>query len=320
MMRAIRVSTHGGPEVLKLEVIPKPAPAPDQILVKIHAIGVNPVDTYIRSGAYATKNLPYTPGFDAAGIVEVVGAQISHLKPGDRVYTSATLTGAYAEFALCAPNMIHPLPPNITFAQGASLGIPYATAFRALFQKGQARPGESVLVHGASGGVGTAAVQLARAAGLTVFGTSSSAEGQRLVQENGAHHVLNHRNENYQGELMRLTANRGVDVILEMLANVNLSNDLSMLTKFGRVVVIGNRGKIEINPRDTMSRDATILGMTLFNAPAHDLASIHAALYAGLENETLRPIIGKELSLEQAPQSHIDILEPGAYGKIILVP
>lgn len=319
-MRAIRVSAHGGPEVLKLEELPKPTPGPDQVLVKIHVIGVNPVDTYIRSGVYTTKTLPYTPGFDAAGVVESAGAQVTQFKPGDRVYTSSTITGAYAEFALCSPGTIHPLPPGITFAQGAAIGIPYATAYRALFHKAQARAGESVLVHGASGGVGTAAVQLARAAGLTVFGTSSSSEGQQLVQENGAHHVLNHRVENYRDALMRLTSKRGFDVILEMLANVNLSHDLALLAKFGRVVVIGNRGKIEIDPRDTMSRDASIVGMTLFNAPAQDLTSIHAALYAGLENETLRPIIGKELALDQAPQAHIDILEPGAYGKIILVP
>jgi NADPH2:quinone reductase len=319
-MRAIRVSTHGGPEVLKLEEVPKPSPGPDQVLVKIHMIGVNPVDTYIRSGAYTTKTLPYTPGFDASGVIESVGAQVTQFKAGDRVYTSSTVSGAYAEYAVCHPGTVHPLPPGITFGQGAAIGIPYATAYRALFQKANARAGESVLVHGASGGVGTAAVQLARAAGLMVVGTSSSAEGQQLVQENGAHHVLNHRVENYREELMRLTSKRGFDVILEMLANVNLSHDLSLLAKFGRVVVIGSRGKIEIDPRDTMSRDASILGMTLFNAAAQDLASIHMALYAGLENETLRPIIGKELALDQAAQAHIDILEPGAYGKIILVP
>jgi len=319
-MKAIRVAAHGGPEVLKLEEIPKPTPAAGQVLVKIHAVGINPVDTYIRSGAYTAKELPYTPGFDAAGVIETVGSGVEQFKPGDRVYTSATLSGAYAQFALCATASVHKLPEKISFQQGAALGIPYATACRALFQKAQARAGETLLVHGASGGVGTAAVQLGRAAGLTVIGTSSTPEGEKLVRENGAMHVLNHRSENYREEIMRLTGNRGVDVILEMLANVNLGNDLNMLAKFGRVVVIGNRGKIEINPRDSMSRDASIIGMTLFNAPPQDLASIHAALHAGLDNGTLRPVIGKELPLAEAAQGHVAVLEPGAYGKIILVP
>jgi NADPH:quinone reductase len=319
-MKAIRVTAHGGPEVLRLEEIAKPIPAAEQVLVRIQAIGVNPVDTYIRAGAYSISNLPYTPGFDAAGLVEAAGLGVTRFKAGDRVYTSGSVSGSYAEYAVCNAQTVHPLPANVTFAQGAALGIPYATAYRALLQKGQAKPGETVLVHGASGGVGTAAVQWARAAGLTVIGTTGTEEGQKLVQENGAHHVLNHRSESYTEELMGMTNNRGVDVILEMLANVNLGKDLTLLAKFGRVVVIGSRGKIEILPRDTMSRDASIIGMTLFNAPPAELQIIHAAIYAGLENETLRPVIGKELPLSEAAQAHVAVMEPGAYGKIVLVP
>jgi NADPH:quinone reductase len=319
-MKAIRVTAHGGPEVLKLENVPTPTAGADEVLVRIQAIGVNPVDTYIRAGAYSISNLPYTPGFDGAGVVEAVGPGVTKFKAGDRIYTSGTLTGTYAEYAVCQSDTVHPLPGNISFAQGAALGVPYPTAYRALFHKARAVAGEAVLVHGASGGVGTAAVQLARAAGLTVIGTSGTAEGLKLAQENGAHHALNHRSENYTEELMRLTGNRGVDIILEMLANVNLGKDLTLLAKFGRVVVIGSRGKIEILPRDTMSRDASIIGMTLFNASPAELQSIHAAIYAGLENETLRPIIGKELSLSEASQAHVAVMEPGAYGKIVLIP
>jgi NADPH:quinone reductase len=155
---------------------------------------------------------------------------------------------------------------------------------------------------------------------LKVIGTTSTTEGEKLVRENGAHHVLNHSSPNYTEELLRLTENRGVDLILEMLANVNLGKDLTLLAKFGRVVVIGSRGKVEINPRDTMARDATIHGMTLFNAPDPALQSIHAALYAGLENGTLNPVVGKEMPLSDAAKAHVSVLEPGAYGKIILKP
>jgi NADPH2:quinone reductase len=319
-MKAIRVREHGGPDVLKLEGMEKPKAGPGQVLIEVRAVGVNPVDTYIRAGNYPNAVLPYTPGRDCSGIIEEVGQGVADLKVGERVYTSGTISGAYADYTLAEAKTTHLLPENVSFAQGASLGIPYATAYRALFHKAHGRAGDWLLVHGASGGVGTAAVQLGRAAGLNVIGTTSTPEGERLVRENGAHHVLNHSSPDYMDELMRHTGNRGVDVILEMLANVNLGKDLTLLAKFGRVVVIGSRGKVEINPRETMGRDVSIHGMMLFNAPDEDLKSIHAALYAGLENGTLKPVVGKEMPLAEAARAHEAVLEPGAYGKIILVP
>jgi NADPH2:quinone reductase len=230
------------------------------------------------------------------------------------------LSGAYAEQALCEAWQVHPLPPSVTFAQGAAINIPYATAYRALFQIAGARAAETVLIHGATGGVGVAAVQLARAAGMRVIGTGGTERGRAMVAVQGAHQVLDHRASGYLDELMRLTRGRGADVILEMLANVNLAQDLAVLAQKGRIVVIGNRGTIEINPREIMRRDAAVLGMVLFNASRQELASIHAALVAGLENGTLRPVVGKELALAEAPQAHRAVMEPGALGKIVLVP
>jgi len=321
-MKAIRVHQFGGPEVLKPEEIPTPQPAANQALARIHAIGVNPVDTYIRSGQYAgmIPSLPYTPGRDAAGVVEKVGADVRFTKAGERVYVSDTSAGAYAEFCLCGIDDIHPLPDKISFAQGAALSTPYATAYRALIQRAKAVPGETVLVHGASGGVGTAATQIARAAGLTVFGTAGTHPGKKLALENGAHHVFDHHAPNCLEQALALTDGRGFDVIIEMLANVNLAKDLTVLAKRGRVVVVGNRGKIEINPRDVMQRDAQILGMTLPNASIEELRSIFAAIGEGLESGTFRPIVGRELPLSDAALAHKAVLEPGAYGKIILIP
>jgi NADPH2:quinone reductase len=289
--------------------------------VRVKAAGVNPFDTYMRAGNYAVKPpLPYTPGSDAAGTVASVGEGVEGLTAGDRVYVGGTLTGAYAEQTLAEAWQVHRLPPNITFAQGAGVNVPYATAFRALFQVAHAQPGETVLIHGASGGVGIAGVQLARAAGLTVFGTGGTDRGRQLVAVQGAHHVLDHHAADYLDELMRLTGGRGVDVVLEMLANVNLAKDLSVLATKGRVVVIGNRGNIEINPREIMRRDAAVMGMMLWLANRQEVASIHAAIVAGLENGSLRPVVGKEMPLIDAPQAHKAIMEPGAHGKIVLVP
>jgi NADPH2:quinone reductase len=311
--------------VLKLEELPIPQPSPDQVLVRIHAVGVNPYETYIRSGMYASapgvnSTLPYTPGRDAAGVVEEVGANVSTVKTGDRVYISYTSTGTYAEYCLCGADDVHRLPENTSFAQGAALATPYVTAYRALFQLAKAIPGEKLLVHGGSGGVGTAAVQMARAAGLTVFATGGTAKGRKLVSANGAHHVLDHHQSGYLEQAVGLTGNQGFDVIIEMAAKINLAKDLTALAKRGRVVVVGSRGPIEINPRDLMQRDSQILAMLLFNATPSERMSAHAAIIAGLENGTLRPVVGKVLPLHKAALAHELVMRSGAYGKIVLEP
>ncbi len=276
-MKAIRVHQLGEPEVMKLEDTPDPRPRDGEVLVAIRAAGVNPVDTYIRAGRYTAPPLPYTPGMVGAGVVEAVGAGVTRVKPGDRVYTAGSLSGTYAGKALCREAQVYALPERISFAQGAGVNVPCATAYRALFHRARAQPGEVVLVHGGSGGVGIAAIQLARHAG-----------------------------------------GKGADVILEMLANVNLGRDLTALAKHGRVVVIGSRGTVEIDPRETMGRDAAILGMTLMNATDDEAFSIHSALVAGLANGTLNPIVGKEMPLADAPRAHHEVIEGKAYGKIVL--
>jgi NADPH2:quinone reductase len=319
-MKAIHVHQFGGPEVLRLEEVPAPQPGPGEVLVRMQAAGVNPVETYIRAGKYARlPELPYTPGNDGAGVVEQVGSGVTEFKTGDRVYTAGSLSGTYAEFALCKKEQVHPLPANVSFAQGAAMGTPYATAYRGLLQRAVAKPGETVLVHGASGGVGTAAVQLGRARGLRVFGTAGSEEGLKLAREQGAHAVFDHHAPEHFEQIMNATGGHGVDVIVEMLANVNLGKDLTILAKGGRVVIIGSRGPVEIDPRNTMQRDADVRGMILPNTPPAEMASIHAALAAGLENGTLRPVIGKEFPLADAAQAHQAVMESGALGKIVLV-
>ncbi len=320
-MKAIGVGEFGGPEVLRLEEVPTPQAGLGQVLVRMHASGINPVETYIRAGTYARlPELPYTPGNDGAGVVEQVGSDVTEFKAGDHVYTSGSISGTYAEFALCKKEQVHPLPANVSFALGAAMGTPYATAYRGLLQRADAKPGETVLVHGASGGVGMAAVQLARAGGLRVFGTAGSDDGINLTRQQGAHEVFDHHTPDHFEQIMKATGRHGVDVIVEMLANVNLGKDLTILAKGGRVVIIGSRGPVEIDPRNTMQRDADVRGMTLPNTPPAELASIHAALVAGLENGTLRPVIGKEFPLADAAQAHQAVMESGALGKIVLLP
>jgi len=320
-MKAIRVHEFGGPEVLKLEEIPTPRPGAGQVLVRIHAAGVNPYDTYMRSGGYAVKPpLPYTPGSDGAGVVEAVGEGVNKVKPGDRVYTAKTVTGAYAEYALTLESQLHLLPAKISYAQGAGVWVPYGTAYHALYQSTKARAGETVLIHGASGGVGIAAVQMSRSLGLTVFGTAGTENGLALVKREGAHHAFNHTQPGYLEQIRKATGGVGVDLVLEMLANVNLGHDLKLLAPRGRVVVIGSRGDVTILPRDLMTCRGSVHAFTLWGVTEAEEREIHAGLIAGLENGTLRPIVGKELPLAEAPRAHKEILEPGAYGKIVLIP
>jgi NADPH2:quinone reductase len=320
-VKTVRVHQFGGPEVLRLEEMPDPQPGEGQVVVRVRAIGINPVDVYIRSGLYnRLPRLPYTPGSDAAGTVYAVGPGVSGLAAGERVYTAGTVSGAYAELALCNIGQVCRLPERISFAQGAAVGIPYATAYRALFQRALALPGETVLVHGASGGVGIGAVQLARASGMTVIATAGSAPGIDLVLSEGAHHAVDHHAADSWERIIALTARRGVDVILEMLANVNLGRDLGILASRGRVVVIGSRGAVEITPRDIMSRDAAVLGMLLPNAPLEEVSRIHRALVAGLESGALRPIVGREIPLSDVSRAHQSVMEPRAHGKIVLIP
>lgn len=320
-MKAIRVQQFGGPEVLQIEEVANPSPGPGQVLVEVHAIGINPVETYIRSGVYTPKpDLPYTPGTDAAGTVEAAGEGVKDLKPGDRVYTSGTVTGAYAEKILCGRQQVHKMPEGVSFSKGAAIGVPYSAAYRALFQRACAVPEDVVLIHGADGGVGVAAVQFARARGMATIATVGSEEGRALAERYGARHIVSHLDGDHMQRVLSLTDGRGVDVILEMLANVNLGSDLTVLAPGGRVVVIGSRGPVEINPRDLMRPESAILGMLVFSAPERDLASIHAAIAAGLENRTLDPVIGRKMALAEAPEAHRFLETSKPLGKIVLIP
>uniref|UniRef100_A0A2K6TR85 Quinone oxidoreductase n=1 Tax=Saimiri boliviensis boliviensis TaxID=39432 RepID=A0A2K6TR85_SAIBB len=189
-----------------------------------------------------------------------------------------------------------------------------------LLSSARVKAGESVLVHGASGGVGLAACQIARAYGLKVLGTAGTEEGQKVVLQNGAHEVFSHREDNYIDKIKTYVGEKGIDVIIEMLANVNLSKDLSLLSQGGRVIVVGNRGTIEINPRDTMTKESSIIGVTLFATTKEEFQQYAAALQAGMEIGWLKPVIGSQYPLEKVAQAHENIIHgSGATGKMILL-
>ncbi|XP_072015895.1 quinone oxidoreductase-like isoform X3 [Amphiura filiformis] len=322
-MRVVRVTEWGGSDVLEVfSDVSMPEPENDQVLIKVGAVGVNPVDAYIRSGHYANlPNLPWTPGADCSGTVESCGHLVTKFRPGDRVYANGSLTGTYAEYTLCSEDSVFGLPDQLDFKGGAGIGIPYFTAYRALMQRAKARPGQTVLIHGASGSVGMATVQFARAYGMTVLGTAGTEDGMRLVREFGAHFVFNHRCEDYCDEILTATEGDGVDVIIEMLANVNLQRDLELLSMGGTVAVVGNRGTIEINPRLLMPKESSIVGVMLQKSTKKERREIATSIRAGIEAGWIRPHIGMEFPLEGAAFAHEELMtQNGKQGRIILVP
>jgi NADPH:quinone reductase len=311
-MRAVRVHEFGGPDVLQVEEVPQPQPVEGEVLVRVQAAGVNPFEAYVREGRYTElPALPYTPGCDAAGV---------RTDTGERVYVTDSLSGTYAEYALCPGEAVRPLPDDLSYAQGAAIGVPYFTAYRALIQRAAPAAGERVLIHGASGGVGIATVQLAVAAGLDVVGTTGSEAGSDLVSAQGDVRVLDHRDPAHAGVALELTGGEGFDIIIEFLANVNLGTDLKLLAKRGRVVVVGSRGSVEVDARDLMNAEGAVLGMRTPNARPDEAATARAAVDAGLRSGVLKPVVGRELPLADAPRAQSLIMERPALGKLVLVP
>jgi len=325
-MKAIVVSEFGKPEVLKYVDHPKPEPTDEQLLIEVKAIGVNPVDTYKRSGygTYATSKLPYIPGgSDAAGIISQVGKSLqSRFKVGERVFTTGSITGTYAQYMLSTPNDVFPLPETLTFEQGAGIWVPYGTAYRAMNLKGQVSKGQIVLVHGASGGVGTACVQIGQQVGAFVIGTASTEEGRTLVKNLGAQVIFDHKNNpDYVSEILShetVKANGGVDLIIEMLANVNLEKDLQMIKKGGRIIIVGNRGRIEITPRDIMFKESWVTGVMLMETTEEEKKQTVKWLEDGLSKGQLKPTAGKLFKLENSDQAHVEVIEGNANGKVII--
>ena len=324
-MKAIRAHSFGGPEVLQLDEIDDPVAGSGEIVIDVRAAGINPADTYMRNGTYAiVPELPYIPGGDAAGIVSAIGAGVEGFSLGDRVFVgtalSMDLTGCYAEKVKRKASEVAALPEGVSFPEAAAFGVSYTTAHYALFARGGARAGESVFIHGASGSVGTSAIQLAKRAGLKVIGSGGTAKGLELIRAEGADLAVDHTREGYLDEVAQFTGGEGPALILEMLANVNLAADMDLAAKFGRIIVIGNRGEITINPRVAMMKELDIRGIALWNATPDQVAPMMEDILAGVAEGSLRPIIGREMPLAEAAAAHVAVLEPGAYGKIVLIP
>ena len=245
-MKAIRVHKFGDAKEMKYETsVAVPQPQEDQVLVRVKAIGVNPLEAIVRSGGFGPQPFPYIPGMDFSGTVERVGSKVKEVRKGDRVYgsTTDTVNNAYAEFVAVKEIFVHPLPEVLSYSQGAAIPVPYFTAYRALFHLCCAKSGEKLFVHGASGGVGVAAVQLARGAGLRVIGTAGTCAGAEMVKKIGAEQVFNHHEEGYIDKVKAALGEGGADIVLENVANKNLKTSIDVVGAGGRIAAVGGVGK-----------------------------------------------------------------------------
>lgn len=324
-MKAICINEFGDASVLQLENMSDPIPAANEVVIDMMAAGVNPADTYMRTGTYAIKpELPYTPGGDAAGIISAVGADVTAVSIGDRVATgtafSSVRLGCYAEKILRNENDVIKIPDQLSFSQATAMGVSYPTAHQALFNRGRLTAEDTVFIHGASGSVGTSAIQLAKRAGAKVIGSAGTQAGLTLIKAQGVDLAVDHTSEDYADKIVAFTNGNGVDLTIEMLANVNLATDLDLAAKYGRIVIIGNRGEITINPRMTMMKELDVMGMALANVSSESSKPIMDDLIKGINDGSLKPVTGKEMPLSDAAIAHEYVLAPGAHGKVILVP
>ena len=302
-LKAITVKEFGSEDVLKLEKEQSlDKPKEKQCLVKIESAGVNPVDALIRKGFFSKECRKYTPGLDGSGVVEEAGPG-SKFKKGDRVYVGKNCpntTGTYAQYALVGDKSLHLLPDNVSFDEAAALWVAYYTAYHALIQIAGGVPGQTVLVHGASGGVGLAAVQIAKARGLRVLGTAGSQEGLELIKKHGCQQAFNHKKEGYQQDIQKYLDGSPLNIILEMAAGYNLDSDLDLISANGTIVIIGSHGNLQVTPVKIMMKTATIRGVVLGKISDEQSREVDSAVFAGLQNGSLKPII-QSASLPDAP-------------------
>jgi NADPH:quinone reductase len=323
-MKAIVFAETGGPEVLAMADVPTPGVRPGSVLIKNHAIGVNFTDTRFRQGVYTVKpKLPDSPGMEAAGVIEAVGEGVTSLRPGMRV--AAFTSRAYAEYCVSPAFMVIPLPDSVSFVDGATLLIQGLTAFHLLHTVDSTGPGRTVLVHSAAGGVGLAAVPLAKAAGARVFGTVSSDAKTSLAKEAGADAVINYVKGKFADEVLRLTSDRGVDLVLDAVGKPTFEEGLRCLAPFGHLVLYGRAGgppdPLNISALSPKSQKVSAFSLPTLTRGFPDKTRDSAErCFALLREGRLKLHVGKTFPLAQAAEAHRYLESRQSTGKLILIP
>jgi len=321
-MKALRAHQFGGPEVLRLEDAPDPQVQAGQVQIRVRAAGINPADLVRLSGRLGTLPLPYIPGTDVCGEVEAVGAGVANVKVGDRICGRA-FAGGYAEKTCLVANEVVALPANLSWEQGAAIPIPFFTAYRALYHKAQLRPGETVLVSAGGGGVGVAAIQLAKVTNARVLTTVGSREKAERTRELGADVAINYREQDFVAEVQKATGGKGANVIIENVAADNLAKDFGAIALNGRIVLVGTgTGKAadaSFGVLGALFKDVAVLGMSLVNAGPviQEMAAALTHLFAA---GSIKAVVSRAYPLAEAKEALGDLVAGRVFGKLVLCP
>jgi NADPH2:quinone reductase len=330
-MKAAYIERTGSPDVITYGDLPTPAPGPREVLVRVRAVAVNPIDTYIRSGLVPAKlSFPFIVGCDLAGTVEAVGAEVTKFKPGDRVWGSNQglmgRQGTFAELAAVDEKWLYPTPEEVSDKDAAAVALVGITAYLGTVRDAKLQPGETLFVHGGSGGVGSMVIQIAKAIGARVIATAGSDEKADLCRQLGADEVIRYKSQDVD-EALRQAAPQGVNVWFETLREQNLEQAIAHLALRGRLVLMAGRDSRPPFPVGSFyTKDATVYGFAMFNAPAEEQEAAAASLNRWMAAAKLRPLIGRELPLSETAAAHRlqeanTIQAAGTLtGKIVLVP
>jgi alcohol dehydrogenase len=325
-MRAIVIREHGGLDQLSLETVPTPRPGAGQALVRVHACGLNHLDIFVRRGMPGKHTpLPFISGGDITGVVEAVGDGAAPAAAGQRVLVDPAvpggaigedLPGGLAEYALVPAGNVIPLPDGMSFDEGAALPIAYGTAWRMLLTRGAIRAGESILVLGAAGGVGTACVQIAKMAGCTVYAAASGEDKLARLRDLGADYVINYRQVEFDREVWRLTDKRGVDVVVDYTGAETWPRSVRSLRKRGRLLTCGATSGYQapLDLRYVWVRELAILGSDGWTRD--DLN----ALLDAVASKRIRPVIDRVLPLAATAEGQRLLEEREVIGKVIIHP
>jgi len=339
-MKTVQITKFGAPEVLALREQADPAPGPGEVVVRVAAAGINFADLLMRLGLYpGTPRPPFTPGFEVAGTVEAVGAGVSSPRAGERVVAMMLAGGGYAAKAVLPAANCIPLPAAMSFEEAAALPVNYLTAYQALTYMGHLRAGERVLIHAAAGGVGLAAIQLAKLAGAEIFGTASVSKHE-FLRDQGLHHAIDYRAQDFEPEVQRLTKNEGVDVVLDAVGGSSYRKSYRLLRPGGRLICFGMSAAVagpgrslqalaawwntpRFNPMDLMGRNCAVMGVHLGQLGQRGGALIRSwmeELFRLYADGKIKPHIGKTFPLAEAARAHHFIHGRKNLGKVLLIP
>jgi putative PIG3 family NAD(P)H quinone oxidoreductase len=324
-MQAVVITEPGKPEVLRLQECDTPVPAEDEVLIRVAAAGVNRPDCLQRRGLYPPpKGASELPGLEVAGIVAACGNSVDRFRRGDRI-CALVAGGGYAEYCTAPEGQCLPAPSGLTLLESAALPETCFTVWSNVFDRGQLRPGEALLVHGGASGIGTTAIQMASALGATVYATAGSDKKVALCQSLGAAAAVNYKTDNFLEVLQSETDNNGVDVVLDIVGGAHLEQNIKLLRTDGRLIVIGILGgaKGTLNLGLVLSKRLVVTGSTLRARPPAEKQQIAEALEANvwphIESGSIRPVIQHSFPLGEAASAHRLLEDNAAEGKVVLV-